>query len=155
MSARTWSPLLFPYNWQLSKLRYFKLMHYATSIIAIWCKFKYSTCTTLNVNSARVKLNKKHKTECSAKQRLLFTHGVDKIPYDTKIMQKCKPSQTGFLLQRDYSLDQPSQSVLKLCNSVRRLLKHCCYTICPYTICLPAKRKINSTNLLSKYWEIW
>jgi len=31
-------------------------------------KFKYSTRATLNVNSARVKLHKQDKTECSAKQ---------------------------------------------------------------------------------------
>ena len=43
-------------------------MHYATNIIAIRCKFKYSTRATLNVNSARAKLNKPDKTECSAKQ---------------------------------------------------------------------------------------
>ena len=60
MSARTWSPLLFPYNWQLSELRNFTLMYYTTCIITIQCKFKYSTHTTLNVNSARVKLNKYH-----------------------------------------------------------------------------------------------
>ena len=72
MSARTWSPLLFPYNCQLAKLRYFKLMHYATNIIAIRCKFKYSTRATLNVNSARAKLNKPDKTECSAKQFVVF-----------------------------------------------------------------------------------
>ena len=58
---------LFPYNCQLSKLRYFKLMHYATNIIAIRCKFKYSLRATLNVNSARAKLNRPDKTECSAK----------------------------------------------------------------------------------------
>ena len=35
-----------------------KLMYYATCIIAIRCKFKHSTRATLNVTSARVKLNK-------------------------------------------------------------------------------------------------
>ena len=71
MSTRTWSPLLFPYNCQLSKLGYFKLMHYATNIIAIRCKFKYSTHATLNVNSVRAKLNKPDKTEHSAKQMVI------------------------------------------------------------------------------------
>ena len=49
-------------------------MHYATNIIAIRCKFKYSMCATLNVNSARAKLNKLDKTECSAKQLLYGRH---------------------------------------------------------------------------------
>ena len=33
-------------------------MHYPTNIIAIRCKFKYSTGAILNVNSARAKFNK-------------------------------------------------------------------------------------------------
>ena len=72
MSARTWSPLFFPYNCQLSELHDFKPMHYMTNIIAIQCKFKYSTCAMLNVNSTCVKLNKTDETECSAKLCLLL-----------------------------------------------------------------------------------
>ena len=50
--------LLFPFNYQLSELRNFKWMHYATSIIVIRCKLKYITRTTLNVNSTLIEAGK-------------------------------------------------------------------------------------------------
>ena len=63
-------------------------MHYATNIIVIRCKFKYSTRTTLNVNSACAKLNKPDKTECSAKQYPNTEKRVENTPHGREFLTK-------------------------------------------------------------------